>query len=202
MALFSRGWVVFVDSTLLTGKAKSTSTPTMRTRWFTGYQGRRIREALLAYAFLFPAFLMVGLFGLFPLLFAGFESTRRGLNNIIGPYDGLGNFVRAIGDLTYLLFFWVAALLIYLALRGVVESVKLARERGESAWRWALSGGIVGAGLLGLIFSIFHTLPLLLVVPSQLRGRENTPESFRRLIGEVITTRQAGPHPSRARLCP
>src|SRR5688572_7775780 len=98
-----------VDSTLLTSERQSTSAPAARKRWFTGYQRRRIREAVLAYAFLFPAFLIVGLFGLFPLLFAAFESTRRGLNNIIGPYNGLGNYVQAIGDLAYVVFFWSSA---------------------------------------------------------------------------------------------
>ena len=140
----------------------------------------------MAYAFLFPAFLIVGIFGLFPLLFAAFESTRRGLNNIIGPYTGLGNYVQAIGDLAYLLFFWGSALLVFLALRGIVATVKLARERNENAWRWALPGVVIGAGLAGLIYFIFRLLPLALDVPSQLRGRNNTPENFRRLMGETI----------------
>ncbi|MCC6453925.1 MAG: sugar ABC transporter permease [Caldilineaceae bacterium] len=177
-----------MDSTLLTRKTEPTSTVSARTRWMAGHQGRRIREAILAYAFLLPSFLIVGLFGLFPLLFAGFESTRRGLNNIIGPYNGLGNYVQAIGDLAYVLFFWIAALLIFLAFRGIVEAVTLARERNENVWRWATSGIITGAGLLGLVYFIFHTLPLLLEVPGQLRGRNNTPENFRRLIGEAFMT--------------
>ena len=46
---------------------------------------------LLAYSFLAPAFTIIGLFGLFPLAFAAYESTLRGLNKIVGSYDGLGN---------------------------------------------------------------------------------------------------------------
>jgi multiple sugar transport system permease protein len=156
-------------------------------RWFAGYQGRRVREAIMAYAFLFPAFLIVGIFGLFPLLFAAFESTRRGLNNIIGPYTGLGNYVQAIADLAYVLFFWGAVLLIFMAIRGIVQAVQLARERGENAWRWALPGVVIGAGVTGLGYFILRILPMALEVPSQLRGRNNTPENFRRLMGEVIT---------------
>lgn len=142
----------------------------------------------MAYAFLFPAFLIVGIFGLFPLLFAAFESTRRGLNDIIGPYHGLGNYVQAIADLAYVLFFWGAVLLLFLAIRGIVEAVKLARERGENAWRWALPGVVIGAGITGLGYFILRLLPMALEVPSQLRGRNNTPENFRRLLGEVIMT--------------
>lgn len=172
---------------MLTGKAQSTSTATSRSRWFAGHQGRRIREALLAYAFLFPAFLIVGVFGLFPLLFAAFESTRGGLNNIIGPYRGLGNYVTAIGDLTYVLFFWGSVLLIFLAIRGVVQAMQTARERNENGWQWALPGLVTGAGVTGLGYFILRLLPMALDVPSQLRGRNNTPENFRRLMGEVIT---------------
>jgi multiple sugar transport system permease protein len=177
-----------VDSTLVTGKAKTTSTPTARPRWLAGHQGRRVREAFLAYVFLFPAFLIVGVFGLFPLLFAAFESTRRGLNNIIGPYTGLGNYVIAIGDLAYVLFFWGSVALIFLAIRGIVQTIQLARERNDNGWRWALPGVVIGAGVTGLGYFILRLLPLALEVPSQLRGRNNTPENFRRLLGEVIMT--------------
>ena len=140
----------------------------------------------MAYAFLFPAFLIVGVFGLFPLLFAAFESTRRGLNNIIGPYNGLGNYVTAIGDLAYVLFFWGSAFLIFFALRGIYSAMQMARERGDNGWRWALPGLIIGAGVTGLGYFILRLLPMALEVPSQLRGRNNTPENFRQLLGEVI----------------
>jgi multiple sugar transport system permease protein len=142
----------------------------------------------MAYAFLFPAFLIIGTFGIFPLLFAAFESTRRGLNNILGPYAGLGNYVQAIGDLAYVLGFWLAIGLVFLAIQGVVESVKLARERNENPWRWALPGIVVGAGMTGFLYFILRLLPMALAVPSQLRGRNNTPENFRRLLRDVITT--------------
>src|SRR5262245_46477137 len=94
-----RGWTNSVDSTALTGKAETKSPPTTipatRARWLSGHQGRRVREAMLAYLFLIPAILIIGTFGLFPLIFAFFESTRRGLNNVLGPYTGLGNYVQA-----------------------------------------------------------------------------------------------------------
>ena len=177
-----------MDSSIATGKAQPTSTSTVRARWFAGHQGRRIREALMAYAFLAPAFIIVGVFGLFPLVFAAFESTRRGLNNILGPYTGLGNYVQAIGDLAYVVFFWGAVLLIYMAFRGISSAVQLARERNENAWRWAGPGVVTGVGVAGFGYFILRFLPLALDVPSQLRGRNNTPENFRRLLGEVVTS--------------
>src|SRR5690606_5174501 len=144
-------------------------------------------EALLAYAFLLPSFVIIGLFGLFPILFAAFESTLRGLNKIVGTYDGLGNYVQAIGYLTYVLFFWSAALLIYFAVRGVVDAAQLARSRGDSIWPWALPGVLIGAGLALFVNFIFRALPLVLDIPNQMRGRNNTAARFRELLTETLT---------------
>ena len=173
---------------LATRKATTSAAPTSQPRWFTGRQGRRLRESLLAYLFLLPAFLIVGIFGLFPILFAAFQSTLRGLNRIVGTYDGLGNYVQAVGDLTYVLFFWGAALLLFFAGRGIRDAVNLARERKESAGVWAVPGVIIGLGLGGLVLFIFRILPLALDIPSQMRGRNNNPETFRRLLGEAFAT--------------
>ena len=79
-----------------------------------GARIRRLREALLAYLFLLPAFLIVGLFGLFPLIFAAYQSTLRGINKVVGTFDGLGNYVRAVDVFTYVLGFWGAVILVWL----------------------------------------------------------------------------------------
>lgn len=139
----------------------------------------------MAYVFLFPAFLIVGIFGLFPILFAAFQSTLRGLNRIVGTYDGLGNFVIAVGDLTYVLFFGAAALLLFFGGRGILEAVRDARDRGQNAWPWALPGVIIGSALALATLLTFRLLPLLLEIPGRLRGRNNTPENFR---AEVVAT--------------
>ncbi|MCB0148068.1 MAG: sugar ABC transporter permease, partial [Caldilineaceae bacterium] len=89
-----------MSDALLTGKTSTSQPTSARTSTqsrslFAGRQGRRLREALLAYLFLLPAFLIVGLFGLFPIIFAAYQSTLRGLNKIVGTFDGLGNYIRA-----------------------------------------------------------------------------------------------------------
>lgn len=178
-----------MDSTFSSGKARPSTRPSAAlgsARWFSGYQGRRLREALLAYAFLLPAILIVGTFGLFPILFAAFESTLRGLNKIVGAYTGLGNYVQAIGDLAYVLFFWLSAILVYMAGRNLIQARRQAAERPEPFWRWALPGVTIGAGLaLGVVY-IFRLLPALLDIPNQMRGRDNTTERFRELMGEAF----------------
>ncbi|MFN3334672.1 MAG: hypothetical protein ACK47M_19400, partial [Caldilinea sp.] len=183
---------------LLTGKTQSAMTKTPDSipaagwrRLFVGRQGRKLREALLAYFFLAPAFLVVGLFGLFPLVFAAFMSTHRGLNRIPGTFDGLGNYIQAIGDLTYFLGFWGVVILVVLAIRVIARSAIEAKEKNISFWQWAVPGvgfGVMVAATLGWIIRL---LPLLLDIPNQMRGANNTPENFRRLLGEALTSQQA-----------
>ena len=95
--------------------------PKTKVGYFTGRKGRRRKEALLAYLFLLPSILIVGLFGIFPLIFATYQSTLRGLNKINGRFAGLFNYVKSIGNLAYVLFFWLAALLVYMAIRSFIK---------------------------------------------------------------------------------
>ncbi|MEZ4658499.1 MAG: sugar ABC transporter permease [Caldilineaceae bacterium] len=174
-----------MDSTLVRNSANQTTAGSgvrIWSYWLSGRRGRRLREAFLAYVFLFPAFLIISVFGLFPLLFAAYQSTLRGLNRIVGPYDGLGNYVRAIGNLTYVLAFWVAVICLFLAIRSLVTASRTAREKGETFWPWSLSGIPIGLGIGVAVVYIYRLLPLMLDIPSQLRGAQNTGARFRQLM--------------------
>jgi ABC-type sugar transport system permease subunit len=178
-----------VSSTSLTKGETSTAPaqPSIWARWFTGRQGRRVREAFLAYLFLFPAFLIIGLFGLFPLLFAAFQSTLRGLNRIVGTYDGIGNYVRAIDNLAYVLFFWLAAILLVLAVRNAMQTLEDSRTRNMALWPWLAPGVALGAGTLLFLLFIWRALPEVLQAPSSVRGRLTGP-MFRELMWDALTT--------------
>lgn len=153
--------------------------------FLTGKRRRRIQEAALAYLFLLPSILIIGVFGLFPLVFALYQSTLRGLNNIVGKYDGLGNYVRAMDNLAYVLAFWVAAALLFLAVRRVVSLQQNRRVSTLHTWIWLIPGSIMAAGI-GLIFwFIFQILPAMLEIPGQMRGQQNTDEIFRQMMGEA-----------------
>ena len=148
---------------------------------------RKLREALLAYLFLLPAFVIVGTFGLFPLLFAAYESTLRGLNKVVGTYDGLGNYVKAIGNLAFVLGFWLAVILVILAVQRVRDAQHAATARNEPFWRWLLPGLLIGGAATAVLAWIVRLLPALLAIPDQMRGARNTPENFRRLLWEALT---------------
>lgn len=144
-----------------------------------------MQEAALAYLFLLPAILIIGAFGLFPLVFALYQSSLRGLNTIVGRYDGLGNYVRAMDNLAYVLAFWIAAIFLFLAVRRMVD-IQLSRQGSTlRTWLWLVPGGLVAAGITGLFWFIFQILPAMLEIPGQMRGQQNTDEIFRRLMGEA-----------------
>jgi len=178
-----------MSDALLTGKDSSVQVVSIPTRrgWLVGRQGRKLRQAMLAYLFLAPAFFVVGLFGLFPLIFAAFMSTHRGLNKIPGTFDGLGNYVQAISDFTYLLGFWGVVILVVMALRTLWRGAAAAKEKGNGFWPWLAPGAAFGVMVVVLLAWIIRLLPLLLDIPNQMRGARNTPENFRRLLGEALT---------------
>lgn len=177
-----------MSSTIATKAVGSTDTqthPGVLARLFAGQRGRRLRETLLAYTFLFPALLIIGLFGIFPLAFAAYESTLVGLNKIVGNYDGLGNYVKAIDNLSYVLGFWVGAVCLYFAGQQMATAHRKGREKGQNPVFWLPAGLLIGASFGALLWFIFRLLPALLVIPQQLRGANNTTERFRTLVGEA-----------------
>ena len=153
--------------------------------WFRGRQGRRLREMLLAYSFLAPAFLIIGLFGLFPLAFAAYESTLRGLNKIAGSYDGLGNYVKAVDNLIYILSFWMAAGLLYYAAHTLARAFQEKQQYQTEPMPWLLPGALTAVGVALFTRFVYILLPEMLLIPSKLRGQSNTQAAFRSLVVET-----------------
>ncbi len=158
-----------------------THTPTdqpRRNTWLSRRQLRQARESALAYLFLLPALLIIGAFGLFPLVFALYQSTLRGLNTFTGRYDGLANYVRAAGDLAYVVAFWAAIVLVYLAVRTVVNVLGEAKQRGGAPWLMALPALLLTGSLAMLGRFTFVTLTELLLIPEKLQGARNVDDTF------------------------
>ena len=124
-----------------TDTAHRTETPGI----FGGRRGRRFREALTAYLFLAPAFLIIGVFGLFPIVFAFYVSLHRWRINP-GKYLGMDNYVKGIDSLAYVLAFWLAIIFVVLAARRLLKTVQNAREHAERPWIWILPAAVTTAG--------------------------------------------------------
>lgn len=175
-----------MDSTLSpTGRTATTPQTRGRAGWFAGRQGRRLKEALLAYLFLLPAFVIIGTFGLFPLLFAAYQSTLKGINKVVGRFDGLGNYITAIDNLTYVLGLWGVIGLTLFAVWRVTDDRRKAAERAvatgraEPYWPWALPGVLLGGAVAAFVAWILTALPLFLSIPDNLRGVQATVANFR-----------------------
>jgi multiple sugar transport system permease protein len=160
--------------------------PAEKTGLLTGRRRRNISEALLAYALLLPALLIIFTFGIFPLGFSLYQSTLTGLNKIVGRYTGLDNYVKAIGDLAYVLAFWIAAVLVFLAVRRVQDAFRLGRLRTEQPLYWLPAALLSGSAVALVVRWVFTLLPHMLRIPEQIpRGQELTRPIFLQLLGEA-----------------
>ncbi len=155
-----------------------------RKQWH-GRRGRTLREYLTAYLMIAPAVILIFTFGIFPVFFAVYVSLHR-WHIRQGKYLGLGNYVKAIDSLAYVLFFFAALGLLYLAWRLLYQARRTAREYDEQPWFLVLPGtAFAASGLLFLRWGVF-ALPAVLKIADKVRGMERTPGLFRRLLWEAL----------------
>ncbi|VAW32524.1 N-Acetyl-D-glucosamine ABC transport system, permease protein 1 [hydrothermal vent metagenome] len=156
---------------------------------FSGRRGAKRRETMLAYLFLSPAIIIIGLFGLFPLVFSVYQSTRAGLNNVVGRPDGLGQYVRAIDNLAYVLAFWMALFFVIVTVRQINELLTTSRSKNENPWGWLLPGILSAVGIALLLRLMFVFMPGLLEVGERLIGftAVERNELFPVFVGEAWT---------------
>ena len=157
---------------------------------FAGRRGRKLRESLLAYALLLPAFAIIFTFGIFPLAFSAYESTLRGLNRVVGTYDGLGNYVRAVDDLAYVIGFWLAIVFILVAVRTLTQVRRQSHLQGDRPWLLLLPAAAIAAAIALFTRFFFLFLPELLGVADKMRAAQQAGEGppsllFRQFAGEA-----------------
>lgn len=158
---------------------------------FAGRRGRKLREYMLAYALLLPAFIIIFTFGIFPLAFSAYESTLTGLNKIVGAYVGLDNYVKAIDNLTYVIGFWLAIAFIYMGVQSIRKAGKLGAEREERPWLWSIPATLLSTGFILFIRFFFMFLPELLGVADKMRTAQRAGEGppsllFRQFVSEAF----------------
>jgi ABC-type sugar transport system permease subunit len=180
-----------VSDTVATPGVEKTAAAEPRASVLSGRRGRALRESLLAYLFLLPAFLIIFTFGIFPLAFSAYQSTLRGLNRIVGTPAGMDNYVRATGELAYVVGFWLSIVFLILAVNQLRQLVTTASEHAERPWPLALPGIVLGIGFALFTRAFFIFLPLLLGIADQMRtaqqqGEGPPSELFRRFVAETL----------------
>ncbi len=136
---------------------------------FDSRNGRILLENLTAYIFLAPSLLLVFLFGLFPVAFAFFVSLHR-WRRLPENYEGLDSFYQGLGNLAFVLFFWMA--LAALAYAGWA----LWRTRDTLQQRridliLVIPAILNAAVILAMVNWIFTLIPVILGIPARLRGQ-------------------------------
>ncbi len=147
-------------------------------------RGRILRENLTAYLFLAPAGLLIFLFGLFPVAFAFFVSLHR-WRRFPDGYIGLANYEKALGNLGYILFFWLAlAAFAAAALMGKRLLQSLPAAKGNDRAIALLAGGVSGYAALLTLDWFFKLIPVIMLIPRQVRGQNTSLTLFMQKLGE------------------
>lgn len=157
----------------------------MTQHFVTARRVREWRDYLTAYLMIAPSTILIFIFGIFPVGFALFVSLHKWRLKR-GNFLGMGNYVRALDNLAYILFFALAIGLLlwgWRSLRGVQHR---AAEHGEAPWWWALPGLLGAIMLLALVNWIYRLLPELLDIADKIIGVEKTRALFMQLLSEAF----------------
>jgi ABC-type sugar transport system permease subunit len=159
----------------------STPSPTSQTkhvRWLD------IRENITGCLFVLPAFVIIGVFGIFPIGFAVYVSVHKWRISP-GRYLGLDNYTKALGNLAYVTFFFVSVVLIYLGVKAFLRVRQETKEHGGRLWVWVLPALVVAGGVIGLLRFAVILFPGILGVADKVKGQERTQELFLHYLGEA-----------------
>ena len=157
---------------------KASTSPARAFRW------RDIREAATGLLFIAPASIIIFVFGLFPIAFSVYVSLHRWRINP-GNYLGLDNFVRAFGNLAYIVAFWVAVIFIFLSVQTLRRLASDSSSAGPKSWLWSFPALVITAGLAKFVQFFVLLLPEVLGIAQKVRGQTLSQELFLSLLGEA-----------------
>lgn len=140
-------------------------------RTFSGRRGRQLREYLTAYIFIAPATLLIFVFGIFPVFFALYVSLHR-WRIVRGDMIGLANYVTAIGNLAYVVAFFLglgALVSVYFLVKKIL---KIREEQDDQPWLTILPGLLYAGVGFSFLNWFYRALPEVLDIAFKLRGLE------------------------------
>lgn len=153
--------------------------------WLTPRRLRAWREYMTGYLMIAPATILIFIFGIFPVGFALFVSLHK-WQLVQGPPQGLGNYISALGNLTYVLLFALGIGGLIGAVLIVRRAMQEARKREHRPWVFALPGLGISAATLVWFRWAFLQLPEVLGIANKIRGVERTRELFLGLLDEAF----------------
>ncbi|MDT8381445.1 MAG: ABC transporter permease subunit [Brevefilum sp.] len=152
---------------------------------FTGRSGRKIKEVITAYAFIAPATILIFIFGIFPVGFAIYVSLHKWRIKR-GDFIHLRNYVNAIGNLAYVVVFFLGIGALIGMYFFVKEILKMARENDEKPWLTIIPGIVFAATTVAFFRWFYSALPEVLGIADKLRGLERTQNVFMQLLREAL----------------
>lgn len=156
-------------------------------RRFTGRSGRRLREYLTGYLMILPATLLIFVFGIFPVGFALYVSVHQWKLRR-GDFIGVGNYVRAIDNLIYVVLFALAVGALVFSWTLLRRVLRKAQEQEVKPWIMAFPAVLYAAALIAFIRWTVLLLPQVLDIANKIIAVERTRELFIRLLGEAFST--------------
>ncbi len=152
---------------------------------FSGRRGRILKENLTAYLFLLPAMGLIFVFGLFPVAFSLYVSMYKWKIKQ-GAFRGAGNYVKAMGNLAYVIAFFIAIGAIALAVMWLIKVWKTAKAQGESPWLLIIPGGLLAFGLYYFLKFAVLVIPEIMKIGEKVQRVERTRELYTQLFGEAF----------------
>ena len=134
--------------------------------FFNSRNGRIFIENLTAYVFLLPSTVIIFTFGIFPVVFAFFVSLHR-WRRFPGEYEGIGNYTKSLGNFAYVLFFWLALLILIYAGVLLFRLYQHIRE-DKKVISYAIPGLVNAIAISLFTVWFFRVLPIILEVPRRL----------------------------------
>jgi multiple sugar transport system permease protein len=153
---------------------------------FTGKQGRKLREYLTAYAFIAPASILIFIFGIFPVGFAIFVSLHKWRIKRT-DFIGLENYVDAIGNLAYVLVFFIGIGALFGSYLLLKRIFMMAKENDERPWLCAIPGIVFSAAVFAFFNWFYRALPNVLDIAFEIRRlQERTQAVFFQLLRDAL----------------
>lgn len=163
------------------------------TKYFTGRKGRQLKEHVTAYLFIAPATILIFIFGMFPVAFALFVSVHKWRIKRT-DFINLKNYVSAIGNLAYVIVFFLGIGALIGCIFLIRRIIKLAREKNENPILALIPGPFYAAIVITFFNWFYRALPQVLDVASQIRTlEEKTQAVFLQLLKEALKSEAVRP---------